>query len=152
MLVTEYLKNINFKLPRIYLMDCTLNDCSLILKSMTQVLLWIMNQHFFNDLFNYMLTTVLFSLWAVNRKYLEAVDCSQMLINLFLDFSSRCLYNCLNQGLDLTFFSFWLLVCENLLQIPLLSSWSLIISQAFDATPIIFFFHHWHTHGNFRLL
>ncbi|ESR50760.1 hypothetical protein CICLE_v10030666mg [Citrus x clementina] len=32
----EYLKNINFKLPRIYLMDCTLNDCSLILKSMTQ--------------------------------------------------------------------------------------------------------------------
>lgn len=34
----EDLKNINFKLPRIYLMDCTLNDCSLILKSMTQVL------------------------------------------------------------------------------------------------------------------
>lgn len=30
-------KNSNLKLPLIYLMDCTLNDCSLILKSYTQV-------------------------------------------------------------------------------------------------------------------
>jgi hypothetical protein len=38
--VADNSKDALVKLPLIYLMDCTLNDCSLILKSMDQVCLW----------------------------------------------------------------------------------------------------------------
>lgn len=35
--VAENLKDVKLKLPLIYLLDCTLNDCSLILRSINQV-------------------------------------------------------------------------------------------------------------------
>ena len=38
--MAENLNHVMMKLPEIYLLDCTLNDCDLILKSVDQVLVF----------------------------------------------------------------------------------------------------------------
>lgn len=59
--MTEDLKNAIFRLPQIYLMDCTLNDCSLILKSLTQVIL--VDQYLFYHASNIVMVCSIIFFW-----------------------------------------------------------------------------------------